>query len=136
MSRRLRDKVVQRAGSCCEYCRLSQQLSPDTFEVDHIIPVSSGGATELQNLCLACPVCNAAKASKTAGRDPVTGRDVSLFHPRLQQWQRHFEWSEDAGRVVGRTAVGRVTAATLKMNLPRRIYIRLLFARLGLHPSD
>ncbi|HPM79777.1 MAG TPA: HNH endonuclease signature motif containing protein [Candidatus Anammoximicrobium sp.] len=131
---RLREEVVERAGSACEYCRFSQHLSPDTFEVDHITPLAAGGRTESQNLCLACPVCNAAKGSKTTGRDPITQREVRLFHPRRQSWYRHFEWSQDNGCVVGRTTVGRATVATLKMNSPRLVHIRIMFAKLGLRP--
>jgi hypothetical protein len=136
ISSRLRDEVVQRAGSACEYCQFAQALSPDTFEVDHIVPLSSGGKTESQNLCLACPACNAAKGPKTVGKDPVTGREALLFHPRRQSWPRHFSWSEDAGRVLGRSAVGRATVSALKMNSPRLVYLRLLFAKLGLHPPS
>jgi hypothetical protein len=136
ISQRFRDEVMRRARSACEYCRLLQELSPDTFEVDHILPRSAGGTSELENLCLACPACNAAKASKTTGKDPLTGRIVPLFHPRRQSWNRHFRWSQDAGRVLGRTAVGRATVAALKMNSPRFVYIRLLFAKLGVHPQD
>ena len=136
ISPHLRDEVVRRAKSVCEYCRLSQQLSPDSFEVDHVLPWSARGKTDFENLCLACPACNAAKSSKTTGRDPLTNRDVPLFHPRRQLWQRHFRWSKDAGRIVGRTAVGRATVAALKMNSPRFVYVRLLFAKLGVHPPD
>lgn len=131
----IRNEVVCRADGVCEYCRLAQNLCPDTFEVDHIIPVSALGKTELSNLCLACPSCNAAKGSKTVGTDPATGQQVPIFHPRRQTWRRHFQWSNDAGRIIGRTAVGRATCATLRMNSPRRVYIRLLFAKLGLHPQ-
>lgn len=130
----LRDEVVRRARSACEYCRLAQDLCPDTFEVDHIIPVSALGRTVLSNLCLACPRCNAAKRSQTHGTDPETGQQVPLFNPRRQPWRRHFQWSTDAGRIIGRTAVGRATCVALKMNSPRLVYIRLLFAKVGLHP--
>jgi 5-methylcytosine-specific restriction endonuclease McrA len=134
ISARLREEVLQRADSACEYCQLSQQLSPDTFEVDHIVPVCAHGKTQSANLCLACPACNAAKASKTMGTDPLTGREVSLYHPRRQSWHRHFRWSATTGRILGRTTVGRATVAALKMNVPRLVYTRLLFAKLGLHP--
>ena len=57
----LRRYVVERAVSLCEYCRLRQDLCPEPFEVDHIIPRAASGLTILENLCLACPVCNNAK---------------------------------------------------------------------------
>lgn len=36
--------------------------------------------------------------------------------------------------LIGRTAVGRATCMALKMNSPRLVSIRLLFAKVGLHP--
>jgi len=56
LSSRLRQAVEQRARFLCEYCRLRQDLCPEPFEIDHIIPRAAGGPTELSNLCQACPV--------------------------------------------------------------------------------
>src|SRR5712691_589136 len=88
--RYLRQLVAERAKFRCEYCQLQQELCPETFEVDHIIPRAMGGQTALDNLCYACPVCNNAKRSHITGRDPQTGRRVRLFHPRQQRWYRLF----------------------------------------------
>jgi 5-methylcytosine-specific restriction endonuclease McrA len=57
----LRDAVVRRAGNRCEYCQLPAQLQVGGFEVDHILPRSQGGQTEMANVALACPHCNAHK---------------------------------------------------------------------------
>jgi 5-methylcytosine-specific restriction endonuclease McrA len=54
MERALEQLVWQRAGSRCEYCQLSQQFDDTIFQTDHVIAASHGGATELDNLCLAC----------------------------------------------------------------------------------
>jgi hypothetical protein len=88
----------------------------------------------LENLCYACPVCNNAKRSQTFGRDPQTGRRVRLFDPRRQLWKRHFRWSYDGGRVVGKSVIGRATVEALEMNRPRIVQIRLLWAAMRLHP--
>jgi hypothetical protein len=134
ISARLRREVVGRARNLCEYCRLQQELCPEPFEIEHIIPRALNGPTKLENLCLACPVCNNAKRDHIGARDEITGRRVRLFHPRLQVWDRHFRWSDDYGTVLGRTPVGRATVAALEMNHPRVVQIRLLWAALGLHP--
>lgn len=42
------------------------------FHIDHIIPRSKGGATELENLALQCPGCSLHKATRTAVVDPVS----------------------------------------------------------------
>lgn len=52
--------VFNRDGLACAYC--SQTDGP--FEVDHIIPLSRGGSSELHNLCVACASCNASKRDK------------------------------------------------------------------------
>jgi hypothetical protein len=113
-----------------------QALCPEPFEVDHIIPRSARGATVLSNLCLVCPVCNNAKQDRVTAIDPLTGKQVQLFHPRLQHWARHFDWSEDGGLVIGKTAVGRATVNALEMNHPRVVEIRRLWRGLGLHPPE
>lgn len=37
-----------------------------------------------------------------------------LFHPRQDVWSDHFRWS--GPRLIGKTAVGRVTVAVLCIN--------------------
>jgi hypothetical protein len=66
--------------------------------------------------------------------DPQTGRRVRLFDPRRQEWKRHFRWSDDGGRILGKTAAGRATVEALNVNRPRIVHIRLLWAAMGLHP--
>ena len=81
----LRDAVVRRAGNRCEYCQLPAQLQVGGFEVDHILPRSRGGQTDLANLALACPHCNARKWAHIEGEDPVSGQTVTLYNPRAQR---------------------------------------------------
>jgi 5-methylcytosine-specific restriction endonuclease McrA len=40
---RLRELTIERAGGCCEYCRVTQTYSDVAFHVEHIIAVSHGG---------------------------------------------------------------------------------------------
>ena len=119
ISARLRRFTAERARHRCEYGWLQQELCPESFEVDHIIPPAFGGPTKAHNLCFACPVCNNAKRNRVMARDPVGGRWVRLFHPRLQIWNDHFRWSKDSGTIVGRTATGRATVLALRMNHAR-----------------
>ena len=55
-------KVAERAGYQCEYCGLDLLGSIESyklFEIDHIVPVSKGGArADIDNLALACRHCN------------------------------------------------------------------------------
>jgi hypothetical protein len=53
-----------------------------------------------------------------------------LFHPRQHNWTEHFNLG--GVQVVGRTAIGRTTAALLQMNAPDRIELRLQLMAAGL----
>lgn len=129
----MRDAVVTRAGGRCEYCHLSTRGQVATFPIDHVLPRSDGGETNLANLALACPHCNAHKWAHTTGTDPVSGASQPLFHPRVDVWQEHFQWSsESPGVLAGKTPRGRATISQLQMNAADMVAIRQLLATLGL----
>jgi 5-methylcytosine-specific restriction endonuclease McrA len=133
VSRWLRRRVGERARWRCEYCLSPAAFSTQPFAVDHILPQSRGGPTTLQNLALSCG-CNGHKGDRTHARDPQTGRTVPLFNPRRQRWTRHFGWSEDFLRIVGRTATGRATTEALHLNRPELINLRRLLLLIEEHP--
>lgn len=54
--------------------------------------------------------------------DSLTGEMVELFHPRIDEWDRHFRWEEFT--LVGVSAIGRATVVALEMNAARRLRIR------------
>jgi hypothetical protein len=126
MDESLRDLIWDRAGGRCEYCRLHQdEYEFQTFHVEHIIAKQHGGADEAENLCLACSECNWANGTNLAGL--LDGKLYPLFHPRRQDWSRHFRWS--GTRLVGKTKTGNVTVRVLNMNSASRVMLRenLLF---------
>jgi 5-methylcytosine-specific restriction endonuclease McrA len=55
----IRSEIWRRDGGKCVKCGSKQNL-----EFDHIIPVSKGGATSVQNLQLLCKQCNLTKSNK------------------------------------------------------------------------
>ena len=118
----LRREVTRRAGNRCEYCRLAQAGQEAAFHVDHVHPVAESGGTVLENLALACVSCSLRKGARRLARDPLTGKEVPLFHPRGQSWQDHFVWQ--GTRVQGLTATGRATISLLKMNRALAVAIR------------
>jgi hypothetical protein len=134
MDRALKNLVWQRAGNCCESCRMSQEYDDGTFEIDHIIAVTHGGPTRASNLCLACFSCNSFKGPNLSGRDTKTRKIVALFNPRRHRWHRHFRW--DGPRLVGRTPMGRATVATLRINLDHRVAYRQELIAEGVFPPD
>ena len=54
----LRRQVLARDGYVCQECGATEEL-----EMDHIIPVSRGGATTLENLQVMCHDCNQRKGA-------------------------------------------------------------------------
>jgi hypothetical protein len=129
----LRDAVIRRAGNRCEYCQLPAQFQVGGFEVDHILPRSRRGQTDMANVALACPHCNARKWAHIDGEDPASGQRVALFNPRTQRWEEHFQWSaQHPFEMVGISAYGRATVVRLQMNHPDLVSIRRLLAGLGL----
>jgi hypothetical protein len=126
--------IAERAGNVCEYCRSRADFAHQSFSIEHIIPVSLAGPTELDNLALACPGCNSFKSDKTEASDPADGKTAPLFHPRKQNWNDHFEWSDDCLNIIGLIPTGRATVATLRLNRPGLVNIRLAMLALGLYP--
>ena len=120
----------------CAYCHSPEQLLGMPLEVDHIIPEAASGKTELANVCLCCRTCNSYKGQRIYARDPLTGRQARLFHPRRQQWRRHFAWSTDGVHLIGLTASGRATIEALQMNNHLIAHLRQLWSALRLHPRE
>ncbi len=92
----VKQRVRERFANCCSYCRTAENLTVVTFEIEHIVPLSAGGETAFENLCLSCPMCNRYKASLTVATDPVTQTETPLFQPQQQRWLDHFAWNENA----------------------------------------
>ena len=130
----LRGAVRLRAGERCEYCQSAEIYCGYEFEIDHIIPESAGGLTTLDNLALACSNCNAHKSARTQATDPQSGEIVRLFHPRQDIWRDHFQWAEDKTHIIGRTDIGRATAAALQMNNSAVMLSRTFWVTYGMHP--
>ena len=137
INQRLYRLVAERARFCCEYCQLPQDAEVMDLTIDHVIPQSEQGKNDETNLSLACLWCNSRKWTQTKATDPKTGRQVSLFHPRQQEWSDHFRWSaDDPTRLEGITATGRATILALQMNSRRAVQIRRWLMIVGRHPPN
>ena len=95
---------------------------------------SKGGTTEFDNLCFACHRCNEFKGATTALEDPLSGEMTPLFHLRRQAWPEHFTWDATGIRIVGLTAVGRMTVIALNMNNEIILDARRNWVSVGWHP--
>lgn len=131
---RQKQRVVQRAAGCCEYCRSQARFSPDPFSIEHILPRSSGGTDTSTNLALACQGCNSRKYTDIEAIDPVSGEMVPLYHPRQQRWTHHFAWNENFTLVLGLTPTGRATVDKLQLNREGLVNLRRVLQTVGEHP--
>jgi hypothetical protein len=133
-SEALRRVVRQRAGNRCEYCLSHQDYVMGQLQIDHILPLARGGQDDIDNLCLACELCNQYKWTKINGVDPQTRQRVALFHPRHDIWSEHFTWSDDGTEIIGLTPGGRVTVNILKLNNLLAVMVRRNWVKAGWHP--
>ncbi len=135
ISNEQRQLVRERAGNCCEYCRISQSGRLARFHVDHIIATKHGGTDDDDNLCLACAKCNGYKGSNVAALDPLTGNAAKLYHPHQQKWDEHFNINSDA-TLSGLTPEGRTTLTVLRINDIQRVKHRLGELAVGDYPCQ
>jgi hypothetical protein len=131
LRRRVRAHFFQR----CAYCQSSEALTVVTFEVEHIQPLSLGGQTAFENLCLACPTCNRHKANRVIGLSDE-GIETRLFHPQRDSWLAHFDWSVNGTVIVGLTEIGVATVNLLRMNRLQLVEVRSLWGIVGKHPPN
>ncbi|MEZ4607586.1 MAG: HNH endonuclease [Deinococcales bacterium] len=106
------------------------------FVIEHIIPLAKQGTNNLDNLALACHGCNSYKHIATTATDPANGIEVDLFHPRQDNWHKHFTWNYDASLILGLSPKGRATIVKLKLNRKGVVNLRKVLANLGLHPPN
>ncbi len=116
----LRKLIANCANDCCEYCLQPESMSFISHQTDHIISEKHGGDTTAENLAFACSLCNKYKGSDIATLDKETDKITALFNPREDEWNKHFQLSED-GALSSPTAIGRGTIKLLRLNQPERI---------------
>jgi 5-methylcytosine-specific restriction endonuclease McrA len=68
ISKRVRFEVFKRDRFICAYC--GAHPPQVILEVDHIIPVSTGGLNDIDNLITSCFACNRGKADKSLNDIP------------------------------------------------------------------
>ncbi len=136
LNKTIKIAVFERANLLCEYCLSPMDFTHQSFEIDHIQPLSKMGTDDIENLACACSGCNAFKHKKTEGKDPLDNRITPLFHPRQMLWKQHFAWSSDYLEIIGLTNIGRTTIKILQVNRAGLVNIRRLLLLNGSHPPD
>lgn len=136
ISDELREKVRRLAKNRCEYCLTPQEIISMLFEIDHILPLASGGTSVEGNLCLACRNCNGFKYTKTHAIDPISQEKIPLFNPRQQKWSENFELSQDKTEIIGKTSCGRATVIALRLNFEQAVSARKVWVSVGWFPPE
>lgn len=90
ISKRLRFEVFKRDAFVCVYCGAHP---PDSLmEVDHVVPVSAGGPTEISNLVTACFECNRGKgAGALSSIPPSVAEQAELAAEREAQVRAYYQ---------------------------------------------
>lgn len=121
-------EVAERANHLCEYCHAPELAFNFLFEIEHIIPVSLDGETNLENLALACRSCNIFKSNF------IIGTSERLFNPRQDIWSEHFSVNPTTFEIIGLTEIGNGTVNRLRLNSDLQLSARQQWNRLELFP--
>ncbi|WP_216911861.1 HNH endonuclease [Nocardia noduli] len=70
ISAKLRHDVLGRDGYSCRYCGYDGPV----LEIEHVVPIAKGGATNLSNLVAACGPCNRKKGTAVWKPNPLPRR--------------------------------------------------------------
>lgn len=62
LRKQFKHQLIREQGFRCAYC--GRFCLPSEFTLDHIVPISEGGATRLKNLVVCCQECNSKKGNK------------------------------------------------------------------------
>jgi HNH endonuclease len=122
ISESIRFFVAKRAGYCCEYCKIEEDISLYSFQIDHIISLKHGGKTDTANLAYSCFLCNNSKGSDVGTVFPPEMNFSRLFNPRNDIWNEHFVYEDCT--FYAKTLIGEATIKVLKLNDIDRIIER------------
>jgi hypothetical protein len=94
ISKKLRFDVFKRDGFVCVYCGAHPPEA--LMEVDHVLPVASGGPTEITNLVTACFDCNRCKGAGLLSAAPQSvAEQAEIAAERESQVRAYYQILED-----------------------------------------
>lgn len=93
LSTKIRFEVFKRDSFTCQYCGKS---APEiVLHVDHITPVSKGGANDITNLITSCQDCNLGKKDRELSDNAVVQKrkkQLDELQERREQLEMMVEW--------------------------------------------
>lgn len=95
ISKKTRFEVFKRDSFRCQYCGRS---APDVvLEVDHVHPVSKGGANDILNLITSCWACNAGKSDRELSDNSTLQKQraqLEELNEKRAQLEMMIEWRD------------------------------------------
>ncbi|MGX8701387.1 HNH endonuclease [Caproiciproducens sp.] len=79
-------KIIKSNPHVCHYCK--RNLSKNEITIDHLVPLSRGGASVESNLVICCPECNHEKNDMTE-QEYIAFKNKSAIIPK-----RHYHYDE------------------------------------------
>ena len=118
---KLRDYLLIEQGGCCAYCGFGFETK-GTAHRDHIAPkdLFARFTFEVENLILACPVCNGLGMKKNvdtilASHTEYDQCTFKLVHPYYDEYDDHIELEEGNAIIKMKTIKGEFTIDLFKL---------------------
>lgn len=96
-----RFEVFKRDSFTCQYCG---QSAPNVLlEVDHIVPVASGGTNDVMNLVTSCRDCNRGKGARELSDDSVIKKQkkqLDVINEQREQAEMLAKWKSSLLDIV------------------------------------
>ena len=110
---KVRQRVFDRAGGVCHWCKLPIKVPVETWQADHVVALINGGANAEGNLAPIHSHCHVAK----------TGRDVTEKSKVAKARQQHLGIKRPKQKIrsAGFPASGRIKVER-KALPPRQLY--------------
>lgn len=97
-----RAELIRRYGRVCCYCACGicenePDGSPVKLTVEHVLPISRGGKSNIENLRLACLLCNVGRGNGLPSPDPRPRASLALT-PRVDAIEASLALEDEQGR--------------------------------------
>jgi len=94
LTQKLRFEIFKRDGFVCRYC--GKKPPEVTLEIDHVIPKSSGGKDDLNNLVTSCFNCNRGKGKTPLDILPTTvTENLQIIKEQQKQTKAYYRLIEE-----------------------------------------
>lgn len=95
ISAKLKALVMIRDNSTCQMCGRTVKHDHIRVHIDHIVPLSWGGKTELENLQVLCGDCNEGKKNFVESENPELMARISLATSTKERLRLYFEYYQN-----------------------------------------